>query len=73
MLADREALLGSTDPATLGSRLALARAYQQAGRLAEALPLFEAVVADFEATLGAAHPHTLASRQRCSESTGSIN
>ena len=40
----------------------LARAYQETGRLAEAVALFERTLADRERILGANHPDTLTSR-----------
>jgi tetratricopeptide (TPR) repeat protein len=40
----------------------LAHAYQAAGRLEEALPLYERTLADWERRLGADHPDTLSSR-----------
>ena len=54
--------LGETDPATMTSRNNLAAAYQTAGRLHEALPLFERTLADRERLLGPEHPDTLTSR-----------
>jgi Tetratricopeptide repeat len=47
---------------SLGSRSNLAVAYQAAGRLAEAVPLYERTLADFEQVLGDTHPDTLTSR-----------
>jgi hypothetical protein len=40
----------------------LAYAYESAGRLGEAIPLFEQTLADSLRVLGEDHPHTLASR-----------
>jgi len=40
----------------------LALAYQAAGRLKEAIPLFERTLAGFEQVLGETHPSTLTSR-----------
>ena len=48
-------------PNTLTSRNNLALAYQDAGRLAEAIPLFERTLTDLERVLGADHPYTLTS------------
>jgi tetratricopeptide (TPR) repeat protein len=60
--ADRERLLGQTHPDTLASRNSLAYAYQDAGRLDEAIRLMERTLADRERVLGQTHPDTLASR-----------
>jgi tetratricopeptide (TPR) repeat protein len=57
-----EQLLGAEHPDTLTSRNNLASAYQAAGRLGEAIPLFEATLAARERVLGAEHPDTLTSR-----------
>ena len=54
--------LGPDHPDTLALGNALAAAYQRAGRLSEAIPLFEKVVADCERILGVNHRNTLASR-----------
>ena len=62
LVADCERVLGDTHPDTLTSRNNLARAYKAAGRLEEAIPLFERTLADRERVLGADHPDTLASR-----------
>ncbi|MDQ1740326.1 MAG: hypothetical protein QOE53_1978 [Pseudonocardiales bacterium] len=56
------AVLGPEHPDTLSSRNNLASAYQDAGRLAEAVLLFEATLADYERLLGREHPDTLTSR-----------
>ena len=58
-LADRERVLGQTHPNTLTCRGNLANAYQEAGRLAEAIPLLERTLADRERVLGQTHPSTL--------------
>ena len=55
-------ILGDDHPQTLASRNNLAYAYQAAGRLDEAIPLFEQVLADMRRVLGDNHPQTLASR-----------
>ena len=57
-----EEILGADHPDTLTSRNNLAGAYYSAGRLGEAIPLFEGVLADSVRVLGEGHPHTLASR-----------
>ena len=62
LLADSERVLGETHPDTLTSRNNLAGAYQAAGRLAEAIPLYERTLADRERVLGETHPDTLSSR-----------
>jgi tetratricopeptide (TPR) repeat protein len=62
LVADSERVLGQTHPDTLGSRSDLADAYQAAGRLDEAVPLFERTLADRERVLGETHPSTLGSR-----------
>ena len=55
---------GETHPDTLASRNNLARAYKAAGRLAEAIPLYERTLSDCEQVLGETHPDTLASREQ---------
>ena len=55
-------ILGDDHPHTLTSRGNLAGAYRAAGRLGEAIPLFEGVLADSARVLGDNHPHTLTSR-----------
>ena len=62
LVADREQVLGDTHPDTLTARNNLATAYQDAGRLDEAIPLFERTLADSERLLGDTHSDTLASR-----------
>ena len=54
--------LGPDHPRTLTARGNLAAAYQAAGRLDEAIDLYERTLADSERVLGPDHPHTLASR-----------
>ena len=49
-------------PDTLASRNNLAGAYREAGRLTEAIALYEQVLTDRTRVLGEDHPHTLASR-----------
>jgi tetratricopeptide (TPR) repeat protein len=61
LVAYSEQILGDTHPDTLTSRNNLA-AYRAAGRLAEALPLYERTLADSEQILGDTHPSTLTSR-----------
>ena len=55
-------MLGADHPDTLTSRNNLAVAYQDAGRLGRAIPLFERTLADHERVLGPDHPDTLTSR-----------
>ena len=57
-----EGLLGPDHPDTLASRNSLAGAYKSAGRLTEAIALYEQVLTDSIRVLGEDHPHTLASR-----------
>ena len=57
-----EEVLGDDHPDTLTSRNNLAAAYRAAGRLGEAIPLYEQVLADRVRVLGDDHPHTLTSR-----------
>jgi hypothetical protein len=45
-------------PDTLASRNNLAGAYESAGRLAEAIPLYEATLTEYERVLGPDHPNT---------------
>ena len=58
----RERVLGPDHPHTLASRNNLAYAYESAGDLGRAIPLYEAALADCERVLGPDHPNTLASR-----------
>jgi hypothetical protein len=62
LLTDRERVLGATHPDTLTSRSNLAYAYQDAGRLGEAIPLYKTTLTDRERILGGTHPDTLMSR-----------
>ena len=54
--------LGSEQPDTLTSRNNLASAYEAAGRLGDAIPLYEETLAAREQVLGPEHPDTLNSR-----------
>ena len=54
--------LGPDRPSTLASRNNLAYAYQTAGRLDEAIALYEQTLKDRTRILGPHHPHTLTSR-----------
>ena len=57
-----EGLLGPDHPDTLASRNNLAGAYHVAGRLTEAITLYEQVLPDSIRVLGEDHPRTLTSR-----------
>ena len=54
--------LGPDHPSTLISRSNLATAYREAGRLDDAITLFEQNLKDFENLLGPHHPDTLTAR-----------
>jgi hypothetical protein len=60
-LTDSRRLLGAEHPNTLTSGNNLASAYRAAGRLDEAIPLFEQILTDRRRLLGAEHPDTLTS------------
>jgi tetratricopeptide (TPR) repeat protein len=62
LIADLERLQGPDDPDTMRARNDLARAYREAGRVADAIPLVEHTLAARKRLLGADHPSTLASR-----------
>jgi len=62
LVADSERVLGDTHPSTLASRNNLAAAFRAAGRLDEAISLYERTLADSERVLGDTHPDTLTSR-----------
>jgi tetratricopeptide (TPR) repeat protein len=62
LVDDRARMLGEDDPDTLLSRYDLAAAYDHAGRLGEAIPLYERTLADRVRVLGEAHRDTLISR-----------
>ena len=59
---DLERLLGPDHPDTLNSRNSLAAAYLAAGRIAEAIPLFEQILAVQQRMLGPDDPETLISQ-----------
>ena len=59
---DLERLLGPEHPDTLNSRNSLAAAYLAAGRVAEAIPLFEQILAVRQRMLGPDDPETLISQ-----------
>ncbi|MDQ3760627.1 MAG: tetratricopeptide repeat protein [Actinomycetota bacterium] len=56
VLSDCQRVLGADHPCTLISRNNLATAYASAGRLAEAIPLYEQTLTDPGRVLGAEHP-----------------
>ena len=62
LTADLERLLGPGHPDTLNSRNSLAAAYLAAGRVADAIPLFEQTLVVFQRQLGTDHPDTLTSQ-----------
>ncbi|NUP19413.1 MAG: tetratricopeptide repeat protein [Streptomyces sp.] len=75
VLTQREQLLGHTHPETLASRNNLAGAYESAGDLGRAIPLFEATLTQSELGLGDTHPDTLNSRNNLAgayESAGDL-
>ncbi|EHM92997.1 hypothetical protein HMPREF0975_02085, partial [Actinomyces sp. oral taxon 849 str. F0330] len=59
--------LGPDHPSTLASRNSLAGAYQDAGRLDEAIALYEQTLEDRTRILGPHHPHTLISRNNLAD------
>ena len=61
-MADFERLLGAELPVTLSTRGNLAVAYQAVGRTANAIAIYEPLLADIERLLGAEHPDTVATR-----------
>lgn len=62
LTADLRRVLGPSHRDTLTAQNNLAAAYRDAGRLAEAVPLFEQTLGARERALGPSHPDTLASR-----------
>ena len=62
LTADLERLLGASHPDTLNARDSLAAAYEDAGRVAEAIRLFEQTLAERERLLGPDDPDTMRSR-----------
>ncbi|WP_280493234.1 FxSxx-COOH system tetratricopeptide repeat protein [Nocardia asiatica] len=62
ILDQTKRILGHHHPYTLDTCTDLARAYQSAGQLNRAVPLFDAVLRDSEQVLGEHHPDTLSSR-----------
>ena len=62
LVEDFERLLGPDHPDTLNSRNSLAAAYLAAGRIAEAIPMFEQILAVRQRLLGPDDPETLISQ-----------
>jgi RNA polymerase sigma factor (sigma-70 family) len=62
LTADLERLLGPGHPDTLNARNSLAAAYLAAGRVADAVPLFEQTLFILQRQLGLDHPDTLTSQ-----------
>ncbi|MBP6997505.1 MAG: tetratricopeptide repeat protein, partial [Phycicoccus sp.] len=74
-VTDSERVLGPEHPDTLTSRNNLAGAYESAGDLAKAIPLYQATLTDRERILGPEHPNTLTSRNNLAgayESAGDL-
>ncbi|WP_207386075.1 FxSxx-COOH system tetratricopeptide repeat protein [Protofrankia symbiont of Coriaria ruscifolia] len=65
-----ETRLGANDPATLTSRHNLAGAYQTAGRVAEAIGLYEQTLTDRLRVLGPHHPLVVTVRDNLAAATG---
>jgi tetratricopeptide (TPR) repeat protein len=62
LTADLEWMLGPDHPDTLRSQNSLALAYQEAGRVGEAIPLFEQALVGRQRVLGPEHHDTLTSQ-----------
>ncbi|MFE7077726.1 tetratricopeptide repeat protein [Streptomyces sp. NPDC057620] len=74
-LAIEERVLGDDHPSTLASRNNLAYAYESAGDLGRAIPLYERTLDERERVLGDDHPSTLDSRNNLAyayESAGDL-
>ncbi|WP_055711330.1 tetratricopeptide repeat protein, partial [Streptomyces torulosus] len=74
-LTQREQVLGNTHPHTLSSRNNLAGAYESAGDLGRAIPLYKTTLTQREQVLGDTHPDTLTSRNNLAgayESAGDL-
>ncbi|HRY10866.1 MAG TPA: tetratricopeptide repeat-containing protein, partial [Candidatus Nanopelagicales bacterium] len=72
---DLRRVLGPDHPDTLASRNNLAGAYESAGDLARAIPLYQQTLTDRERVLGPDHPDTLTSRNNLAgayESAGDL-
>jgi tetratricopeptide (TPR) repeat protein len=59
LTADLERLLGADHPDTMNARNSLATAYQDSGRIADAIPLFARTLVGRTRALGPGHPDTL--------------
>ncbi|MFD4444553.1 tetratricopeptide repeat protein [Nocardia sp. NPDC058519] len=66
-LADAALTLGTSHHYTVASRFNLALAYFAAGRVEEAVPVFELTLTDAERVLGLDHPDTLLARKDLAE------
>jgi tetratricopeptide (TPR) repeat protein len=64
LTANLERTLGPDHPDALNARDSLAAAYQTAGLIADAIPLFERTLVDRERMLGPDHPDTLISQNK---------
>ena len=62
LVADSQRVLGPDHPDTLTAQNNLAVAYQEAGRAAEAIPLFERTRADLQRLMGPDHPDVVTAR-----------
>ena len=67
MFSDRLRVLGPDHPGTLASRNNLALAYESAGRLDEAIGLYEQNLADCERFLNSDHPYIEAFRDNLAD------
>jgi tetratricopeptide (TPR) repeat protein len=67
LIADLTRVLGTDHPDTLGAQNDLASAYLDAGRAAEAIPLYEQTLTAQERVLGPDHLETLAARHNLAE------
>jgi hypothetical protein len=70
VLASRARELGESHPDTLRTRHNMAFAYRRAGRVAEAVPMYEAVLAGLTAVLGSGHPDTVLARENLARVKG---
>ena len=68
-LADRERVQGPDHADTRSARASLAAAYQQAGRLGDAIYHYEQALADSERMLGPDHPMTRTVRENLEAAT----
>jgi tetratricopeptide (TPR) repeat protein len=70
VLAGRLRVLGELHPDTLMSRNDLAGAYRAAGRLDEAIPLYQQALSSAEQVLGADNPATVTIRGNLASARG---